>query len=360
MIIKQVSIVYDFVFVTHLPSFYKTNLYNELAKQYKIFVIFVGSGSQMRASDFTTETKFFDYQILNTGAFEQRAKLISSCAAINILRKIRYRQLVLGGWELPEFWVLAWCFTKNKNYLALESSVFESKTKGLRRLIKQFFLMRMKGVYYSGIPHLELLNTLSYSGLTIKTGGVGLMHMPSIHNVRHIRENAVEKPTRFLYVGRLSSEKNLEFIIEYFNKKTRYHLTIVGDGPLKEGLIKKSGKNITFKGHVPNHELQQIYEAHDVFVLPSLKEPWGLVVEEALYHGLPVIASHHVGARQDMIDFYQVGRGFDPLSESSFDQAVEWMDVNFSKARSNIQNIDFTKRAAFQVNSYSIGLEQHA
>lgn len=63
---------YDYLFVTHLPAFYKVNLYNEIAKHCKVLVIFIAQSSQIRTQDFTQNTCAFDYYILNEGAFERR------------------------------------------------------------------------------------------------------------------------------------------------------------------------------------------------------------------------------------------------------------------------------------------------
>lgn len=68
--------------------------------------------------------------------------------------------------------------------------------------------------------------------------------------------------------------------------------------------------NIRFLGHVPNDSLPEIYERHDVFILPSRYEPWGLVVEEALFRGLPVIASDKVGSAADMVAALETGAVF--------------------------------------------------
>ena len=58
---------------------------------------------------------------------------------------------------------------------------------------------------------------------------------------------------------------------------------------------------VTFHGAVKSGQLENIYTECDVFVLPSKYEPWGLVVNEALSYGLPVIAPVWVGAACDML-----------------------------------------------------------
>ncbi len=77
----------------------------------------------------------------------------------------------------------------------------------------------------------------------------------------------------------------------------------VFDFVLTEEELKAMAKqNVHFLGAINNKELSGYYQKMDVFVLPSLIEPWGLVVEEALNNGLPVIVSDRVGCAEEIID----------------------------------------------------------
>lgn len=354
--------LYDFVFVTHLPSFYKINLYNEIAKQHRVLVIFIGGASNLRENDFTRQHKRFDHIYLSKGAFEQRTWRKNIAKLRQVFKSLQYRALILGGWDLWEYWWLAITQPKQKNYLALESSCFESSATGLKRKLKQCFLSRLQGVFYSGTPHLQLLEEMEYTGGKIKTGGVGLMQMnlKELIPQEQTQINHLEQSTkfikRFLYVGRLAAEKNLEILIDYFAHHPDLTLTIVGSGPLQQQLKQSATNNVQFLGHVAYDQLDEIYQQHDIFLLPSLREPWGLVVEEALYHGLPVVASNRVGASIDLIDHYQAGRLFEPASLAALTDAVDWVIKHYGTLKKNISLIPFDQRAQAQVQSYQNAL----
>ena len=89
--------------------------------------------------------------------------------------------------------------------------------------------------------------------------------------------------------------KNIQSLISIFNELTDYKLTIIGSGPLEKKLKSTANNNITFLGKKTNSELKRYFENHDILLLPSISEPWGLVVEEALYFGVPVIVSNTCG-----------------------------------------------------------------
>jgi glycosyltransferase involved in cell wall biosynthesis len=343
---------YDTVFVTHLPAFYKVNLYNEIAKRQRVFVIFIAATSVIRAKDFTPADFGFDYTILNKGPFESRSKRKSLFSLFQLLKNIRFRQIIVGGWDLIEFWMVAWCFPKKSNALACESSIYESKTKTPTGWLKRLFLSRMQCVYCSGHPQQALIEALAFKGEMKKTLGVGIFN----YSAKTTSTRSFEG--KCLYVGRLSPEKNLEALVALFATLPSYHLTLIGQGPLQAKLQAILPSNVSLVGHVPNESLATWYQSHDIFILPSLREPWGLVVEEALYYGLPVIASEHVGSASDLITSYRAGALFSPCDPQSFKAALNLCVQNYTQFKENVQKIDFKVRDQNQVSQYQEGLPE--
>ena len=111
-----------------------------------------------------------------------------------------------------------------------------------------------------------------------------------------------------LYLGRLEEEKGLEYLVQAFAQLNLdgSALILVGDGSLRERLkasVVEHGiqQKTHFVGYISPEEALIYYSVATVFVLPSIttpggKEPWGLVVNEAMNQGLPVIATEAVGA----------------------------------------------------------------
>lgn len=116
-----------------------------------------------------------------------------------------------------------------------------------------------------------------------------------------------EEDFMILYVGRLSQEKAPLLILDAYrmieNKNKK--LFIVGDGPLKsefENYIRKFNiEDVKIIGFQSQKEIPIFYMAADVLVLPSLRETWGIVVNEAMCFSLPIIASDRVGAAVDLV-----------------------------------------------------------
>ena len=98
------------------------------------------------------------------------------------------------------------------------------------------------------------------------------------------------------FVGRLGEGKGIEYLLEAVKNLTFPHkVLIIGNGPLKESLIKRAQrydlKNVEFLGAIPNQELRTYYNQMDVFVFPTIMESFGNVGIEAMACGIPVIGS---------------------------------------------------------------------
>jgi 1,2-diacylglycerol 3-alpha-glucosyltransferase len=134
-----------------------------------------------------------------------------------------------------------------------------------------------------------------------------------------------DAPARyFLFVGRLAVEKNLERLIRsyaaYHQQGGEWELVIAGDGPCHAELAALARQlgvadRVTFAGHRSTEQLLPYYAFASAFVLPSLREPWGLVVNEAMASALPVIVSSICGAADDVVRTGDNGFTFDALSE---------------------------------------------
>jgi glycosyltransferase involved in cell wall biosynthesis len=99
-------------------------------------------------------------------------------------------------------------------------------------------------------------------------------------------------------------------------------LIIVGKGPEEEELrhivAERGLTSVLFAGWHSGVSLAKYYAAADVFVFPSLVDVWGLVVNEAMACGLPVLGSRFAGASQQLVENKNVGQTFDPTDLEGF------------------------------------------
>ncbi len=108
-----------------------------------------------------------------------------------------------------------------------------------------------------------------------------------------------------LCVARFAPEKNLQMLIEAFQESqlvSNWQLVIVGGGSEEDALNKAIKSDaVTLLPWQPYELLPALYQQASCFILPSTFEPWGLVVNEAMAAGLPVIASEQCGCVPELV-----------------------------------------------------------
>ena len=112
----------------------------------------------------------------------------------------------------------------------------------------------------------------------------------------------------FVFVGRLIAQKRVDLLIEAFSRVRKHvmcTLLIVGSGPLESALRRFAAErdipDVLFAGFATPERVHEAYAASDVFCMTSMSETWGIVVNEAMNFGLPLVLSSQVGSARDLV-----------------------------------------------------------
>lgn len=191
-----------------------------------------------------------------------------------------------------------------------ESNNFNYEKNFIKRLFTRFFYFFLNFFIYKFL-YIGSKNKEFYTENNIKSHK--LIFCPyTVDNdffYSHSKKKYKKKEIIILYVAKLISKKNPELLIKAYIKllkknNNKIKLFMVGDGHLKKFLKKKYSNyknHIFFLGFKNQKKLGKYYKKADIFVLPSSKEPWGLVVNEAMCFELPVITSNKVCASYDLV-----------------------------------------------------------
>jgi len=131
----------------------------------------------------------------------------------------------------------------------------------------------------------------------------------------------------FIYVGRVSSEKNIDVMLEAFrllrSQDMEWALAVVGDGPDLERLkaTYSSDSSVVFTGYLHGKQLATAYASADALVFPSMSDTFGNVVLEAHASGLPAIVSDK-GGPQEIVRAFDSGIITDARSPEPFAEAM--------------------------------------
>jgi hypothetical protein len=145
-------------------------------------------------------------------------------------------------------------------------------------------------------------------------------------------ERTPEQAHRLLYVGRLIELKGLDGWLTALAHYAQRHpersveCWLAGDGPLRGSLEQTAlppNVQLTFLGNVPYELLAQVYAQAGILVFPTLSDTWGLVVNEAMAAGLPVLGSRYSQAVEEFVTEGETGWTFRPDHADELDTALE-------------------------------------
>jgi 1,2-diacylglycerol 3-alpha-glucosyltransferase len=189
-------------------------------------------------------------------------------------------------------------------------------------------------------PSARLVEQISKYGITTRTE---YLSNPIVFDGRAEQPLSPEDgPFVVLFVGRLSPEKNLPYLIRAFAGLVRQQpcseLRIVGEGREKPRLMRLASKlglerQVKFLGFIENSLLAPHYASADVFVLPSLSETQGMVALEAMWFAKPVIVTNRIVAARELVEDGRNGFIVDPDSVEDLTGKLALLSRNPALAR---------------------------
>lgn len=241
---------------------------------------------------------------------------------IKYLKKEYCDAVWIHGWNSFTNWiVMITCFLRGVPVLFRGESNLLQKSfflkENLKRLVLKYLFKNIRGFLSIGT-----LNTEFYKSYGVSEKKIFLVpytidndyFISKSKELELMKEGLKVKfgiPKDFpviLFSGKISGVKDPMTLLKAFievRKDIKSALVFVGDGVLKNRLedyvCNNSVKNVYFLGFKNQSELPEFYSMADILVLPSVHEPWGLVVNEAMCFGLPVIVSDKVGASRDLV-----------------------------------------------------------
>jgi glycosyltransferase involved in cell wall biosynthesis len=302
------------VILHNYPIHYKHLLFTALAELgVEVDVLFAARSSDMRTAAMQPVGNAYRSYFLSEGSAESLPQFSTAFRAVQVASQCRPDAVVISGYTYLATWsLLAWAKTCGKPVaLWFESNIFDRPRHLVRESIKRVFLVGCDVGHVYGTSNRQYLENLGMKSSAIieKRATVDWEIFSKQRAEFH------SDVRRFIYVGRFSPEKNLPRLLEAFRivrDKTKVELVLVGYGPDEPRLRQKTRdlgleESVVFAGAKTQVEVSVTLAECDCLVLPSLSEPWGLVANEALCVGLPLILSDRCGCALDLV---QEGTGW--------------------------------------------------
>ncbi len=260
---------------------------------------------------------------------------------LRLLNCYQPEAVVLIGYNDLSQWVASWWAKKHRvaRILHADSWWGDRPRPWYKEFFKKHLFIRpvFDAAFVPGIRGFEYIKSLGIPGEAIWKG---LYVVDNDHFFRGALQ-ARQQPQKyrtlhslpenyFLAASRLSPEKNLERLFQSFsqyrNQGGTWSLVVVGTGPqadfLRNSANSLAGDSIILAGWQQYEALSAYYGLAKCFILPSISEPWGLVVNEAMAAGLPVLVSNRCGCQPDLCKRGINGFNFDPLDVRNLAQLM--------------------------------------
>lgn len=275
-------------------------------------------------------TLFPDQAIENIPFFSKISRILS------ILKIYNPKVIITNGYSSAEsVTYLCWCKLNNRPAVLMsESNELDSNRKPFLEYVKSFIVSNYSCAICGGKNHVLYLSKLGmrtdrvYIGYDVVDNNyfeTGAMFSKS-HPVDFACLPGLEnRDPYFLASARFIKRKNIPFLLSAYghyrelcrqNAADPWRLIILGDGVERDTVLKtviaQNLPDVIFPGFRTYNELPAYYGLASVFVHPAIRDQWGLVVNEAMAAGLPVLVSNQCGCVPELVHEGLNGSIFDP------------------------------------------------
>jgi glycosyltransferase involved in cell wall biosynthesis len=282
----------------------------------------------------------FDYDYRYQLLFDDYIENISLTQKIGALFKAiwRYKPDIINvtGYAVDPALTLCIFFGKllgKKIVISTESTTLDAKKNPVKEWLKSLIIKMADGFICFGTTSTQYMLELGAKKSQIIEQLAAVVDDKKIVKIYKqslelgFKIPKVSTPKNFIFVGRLIAAKNIDLLLKSFSKfknqtpsAYKWGLLILGEGNQKEELEKMTRDlktpDIHFIAGQPWYEVPKYLTLANILVLPSQSEPWGLVVNEAMLCGKPIIVSDACGSALDLVK----GNGL--IFESGNEQAL--------------------------------------
>jgi glycosyltransferase involved in cell wall biosynthesis len=263
------------------------------------------------------------------------------------MNHVRPFAVAINGYSTWDAWyLLLWCrLNGSLPILMSDSKRDDAPRNALGEGIKKLIIRHYGSALCAGTPHKKYLRDLGLPFSAIFDGYDAVDNQYFGEQSNRVRQmpqyyrnlpGLADKRTYFLASGRFIARKNFLGLLHAYakykamcqqNQTNHWRLVILGDGPEKEMLCEqihhlKIAEDVSLPGVQPVTNLAPYYGLAAAFIHPALQDQWGLVVNEAMASGLPVLVSNQAGCSSDLVESASVGFTFDPRDISGLSRLM--------------------------------------
>lgn len=269
-------------------------------------------------SRFVKETLFPGKSYADMGRFARFRRLVRRILAS------RARHVFLCHADQPEYFAAAVCLrlAGRRVYVMSDSKFDDFPRFAWREVLKKAFYRPYCGALVGGARSRDYLRFLGCPAGRIALGydTVSIARIRKLAGAPPAPGGTPHARRHFTAVARFLPKKNLAMLIDAYRAYCRQageaprDLVLCGAGPEEDALRRRAEglDGVKFAGFLQADGVARVLATTLSLVLPSVEEQWGLVVNEALAMGVPVLVAHNVGARDSLVRTAINGHVFEP------------------------------------------------
>lgn len=302
------------LFLTNIPSPYRVDFFQELGKLCELTVLYELESASDRDDTWKRKVRKLSYQEIYLKPIMRQASS-AFCPSVKIyLKKKDYDVVIVGVYSTPTgMYAIHYMKRKHMPYWISCDGGMVSNDSRAKYQIKKYFLSDAAGYFSSAGTCDEYLihygaekkKIYRYPFTSVCRKDILGISVTEGEKQRCREALQMQESFIFLTVGQFIYRKGYDLLLKAAEGLSgNAGIYIVGGEPTEEylELQKKSAiKNVHFIGFQNKNALQKYYRAADVFVFPTREDIWGLVVNEAMANGLPVITTNRCAAGMELI-----------------------------------------------------------
>ncbi|QHI72090.1 glycosyltransferase family 4 protein [Aminipila terrae] len=297
------------LYITNVPSPYRVDFFNELSQYCDLTVAYEKRKSSDRDIQWKNKNKRAYIEIFLTGIAVREDAAV--CLGVIKLLKMQWDIIVISGYATPTGMVaITYLSAIGKKFGISADGGMIKNDNGIKYKIKRWFISKASWWLSTGKVTTEYLGyygaqtsrVFEYPFASVRESDIGKVDVKK-NDLR--KDLGISEKLVVISVGQFVERKGFDILIKSCSLlRGDIGVYIIGGRPTEQynKIIEELKlENINFIGFKTQEELKKYYLAADLFVLPTREDIWGLVVNEAMAFGLPVITTNKCVAGLSMI-----------------------------------------------------------
>ena len=301
------------LYLTNIPSPYRVEFFNELTKYMDVTVAFELRNAKNRDEGWQSEENY-KFKAVFMKSLITRTESAYCPKVFKLLKEFKNDIIVVGGYATPTG-MAAILYLKAKKipfYLNCDGG-FINNDSLFKKKVKTFFIGSANYYLSTGVGADKYLvyygakkeRIYHYSFSSLREEDVEAKVKNGDEKVRLRNELGITEKNMIVFVGSFIHRKGIDILLKVCKDMEDTAIVLVGGSDIsayKDMVSEKLKEHIYPVGFKNKEEIKRYYQAADLMVLPTREDIWGLVINEAMAKGLPVVTTNRCLAGLTLIE----------------------------------------------------------